>query len=406
MSAGVIHRLILVTVVLFAAPLALAIPRECLRALGGDRELPILKTSSSHAKVDEAPSQVIESANKQFVLEVKGKQVLRKRRESKDRGGALWGDDTWGHAVVGLGFIGEPTDHARAWWLLDDGRFFTWDSRDDSQVEVRQLHLGILTRTPVVSADYSDELGCLVILHADGVGQVWDTYTLEQIPFFIPESKKPSEIRIHAGQKIARVQTEGAPLELELETGEVREVKVPEAQPKAAPPAAMPVPSGPPIAQAPASNVLEDIVWDVDGTALSGNLRLAQEYCEGHGLRLPTVRELAEEATRLGAQGIRETAYPDAETSAAALRDEIDRMARDGYVPIYKRSLHAGVAVGFYFNFRGYRKPEGSHGLWYFWSTSVDPRNSDVYMLSGYSGEIFAGDRFRSSAAIRGVRIR
>lgn len=102
---------------------------------------------------------------------------------------------------------------------------------------------------------------------------------------------------------------------------------------------------------------------------------------------MPTAREFALYAQNLGAQGISET-------------------AKDGYY-LVKGSDSAGNPDHFYFSYKGYQRPAGDLGNYWFWSSSVHPDDSDyAYYLYGDDGHVYYG--YRSSdvviSAVRCVR--
>ena len=118
---------------------------------------------------------------------------------------------------------------------------------------------------------------------------------------------------------------------------------------------------------------LTDIVRNADGSVRHMNQYDADSYCRNQGQRLPTARELALYSQSLGAQGISET-------------------KKDGYY-LVKGSDSAGIPDNFYFSSKGYQRPSGDLGSFWFWSSSVHPDFSDnAYVLYGDNGGI-DGDR-------------
>lgn len=151
---------------------------------------------------------------------------------------------------------------------------------------------------------------------------------------------------------------------------------------------------------------LGDVVRNTDGNVSRMNQVEAKRVCIEKNLRLPTARELAIHAQTLGARGIRETKFPDAVSTDAEVKAEIEQMRLDGYHPIFKINSSTRMAVDFYYENGGYNRPEGDHGQYSFWSSSLilsPPRTIEVYSLNGYDGAIQADVRGNPAGAVRCV---
>lgn len=101
------------------------------------------------------------------------------------------------------------------------------------------------------------------------------------------------------------------------------------------PPASKPKPvQNPRTETATASQTVNEYVAGKSTCTASVKIRDAETRCAGQGARLISPRELAEYAMTLGAQGIRETAYPNVDLNEDRVKAERERMAVDGYLPI------------------------------------------------------------------------
>ena len=76
----------------------------------------------------------------------------------------------------------------------------------------------------------------------------------------------------------------------------------------------------------------------------------AVSYCANQGMHLPSARELAQLSASLGAAGISETPK--------------------GYYLVSAKNAD-GKVDNFYFNYSGYKRPQGDLGNNWFWSSSV-----------------------------------
>ena len=133
---------------------------------------------------------------------------------------------------------------------------------------------------------------------------------------------------------------------------------------------------------------LTDIARDDQGNVLHKNQYEAERYCRDHDSRLPTARELALWAVKHGAS--------------------ISDHPRDGYYKV-DGSDPEGRLDPFYFNYSGYRAPDGEFGKYWYWSSSVVPGDSNnAYDLSGDNGYIVYVGRSDSydGYAVRCVRPR
>ena len=150
---------------------------------------------------------------------------------------------------------------------------------------------------------------------------------------------------------------------------------------------------------------LGEIVRNANGSVRPMTQYHAEIYCKEHGTRLPTAREFAVYSQRLGARGIRETAYPGVAYSNAAVQAEISQMDGSGYGPIYVYVPRSGQsAVDFYYAYGGYQRPAGDLGSHWFWSSSIYPDNPDLaYGLVGDFGYFFWGNRSNTSSLVRCV---
>lgn len=118
--------------------------------------------------------------------------------------------------------------------------------------------------------------------------------------------------------------------------------------------------------------LLKDVTPELTGILRTGvSQRLAEAICEGVGMRLPTARELALVAQSLGAEGISET-------------------RKDGY-RLIRGTDSAGNPDDFYYSNKGYKRPAGEPGYYWFWSSSVHPDGSVfAYGLDNFNG-VFGG---------------
>jgi hypothetical protein len=121
----------------------------------------------------------------------------------------------------------------------------------------------------------------------------------------------------------------------------------------------------------------DGVVRDNHANPLLMNQADAMKACAGHGMHLPTIRELAKISQSMGAKGILE-------------KSEV----QEGKVPA---GFYLVIAIDpngkkdeFYFNYSGYNRPAGDLGNNWFWSSSVV---SDVsyngYGLDGYVGDVY-----------------
>ena len=101
----------------------------------------------------------------------------------------------------------------------------------------------------------------------------------------------------------------------------------------------------------------------------------AAESCPA-GTRLPTIRELAEEAEKRGAKGILELNQVD------------PKAVQKGYRKVSVINMN-GKKDEFYFNHHGYKKPKRELDKNNFWSSSINSEFSDgVYVFNGEYGTI------------------
>lgn len=96
---------------------------------------------------------------------------------------------------------------------------------------------------------------------------------------------------------------------------------------------------------------------DENGSFLKMDQYHGIKYCEELGLRLPTARDFADFATRYGAQ-ILPTSYPDLKVDTLELKEEMKLMASMNFYPIKSYSEEQGLKVSFYYNSKGFDRPE------------------------------------------------
>lgn len=101
---------------------------------------------------------------------------------------------------------------------------------------------------------------------------------------------------------------------------------------------------------------------------------------------LPSARDFALYATQLGAKGVRETAYSLLSFEGKRVEEEIERMKRESYYPIYRSNDFR--RVHFYYSHEGYRPPSGEESRRWFRSRSYHQVVVNPYVFLGYSGEI------------------
>ena len=111
----------------------------------------------------------------------------------------------------------------------------------------------------------------------------------------------------------------------------------------------------------------DGVLRDEQGKVLIMNQADAIKDCSQHGMHLPSIHELAKIGQDLGAKGILELSQVES------------GKVPDGYYKISAVNPD-GTKEEFYFNYDGYKRPEGDLGNNWFWSSSV---NSD-YSFSGY----------------------
>ena len=154
---------------------------------------------------------------------------------------------------------------------------------------------------------------------------------------------------------------------------------------------------------------LSDVVKNDDGKTVRNMSPIdAEAYCKNQGTRLPTIRELAEEARdQFNAKGIRETKHPDVSNWSREVRAEIADSDKDGYKAIYKKTPDGHYAIDFYFNKSGDSRPVGELVKFYFYSSSVFPGYpGSAYGLTNDGDVFFTLDRHdrTDNGAVRCVR--
>jgi hypothetical protein len=140
------------------------------------------------------------------------------------------------------------------------------------------------------------------------------------------------------------------------------------------------------------SKTMTDVIRDGHGDILQTTKKSAFEYCKGVGMRVPTIRELAEWAVLNGAAGIRETAFPDTLyyfSENKALKDEEDRNSSENFRAVSKPSHPQGNALtDFYYNYSGYVAPTSDIQGVVLRSSSPIWLGFGSYILAGDSGKI------------------
>ncbi len=116
----------------------------------------------------------------------------------------------------------------------------------------------------------------------------------------------------------------------------------------------------------------------------------AEKICLEMGLRLPTARELGLVSQNLGAQGISDT-------------------PKEGYHRV-KVSDSQGNNDYFFYSYKGYQRPIGDLGSYWFWSSSTNPyphNSNKVWVLNGYDGSLssfyFPRSLYHEDSAVRCV---
>lgn len=139
---------------------------------------------------------------------------------------------------------------------------------------------------------------------------------------------------------------------------------------------------------------LGDIVKTPDGKAIQMNHYEAEKYCKAQGSRLPTAREFAREAQRLGAKGIEETKYPNFSADSNEVQVEEYQMIKGGYETNYAKTPVGMIVVDFYFKREGYQRPSGDLGNHAFWTSTIGALDHRyAYGLNGIYGFFDIFDR-------------
>lgn len=114
-----------------------------------------------------------------------------------------------------------------------------------------------------------------------------------------------------------------------------------------------------------ASHAFANIKFDEENTSF-GNFKYATRYCSEHGMRLPTLREIAEWAVSRGGKGIKEAQFPNepffrAPGGPGDARAEYNKNydARWWIVPKYAGDkCDYCVTADFYYNLEGFQIPK------------------------------------------------
>ncbi|RYZ94241.1 MAG: hypothetical protein EOP11_26645 [Proteobacteria bacterium] len=104
--------------------------------------------------------------------------------------------------------------------------------------------------------------------------------------------------------------------------------------------------------------LIDEILRDEDGHFVRANQSGAAAACAAKGMRLPTLRELAQLATSRGAKGIKE-------------QSEIRETDLAGGYILETPTDPSGKRDDFYYNSLGYREPDRGAGKQAFWSSSA-----------------------------------
>lgn len=136
------------------------------------------------------------------------------------------------------------------------------------------------------------------------------------------------------------------------------------------------------------------------GSVCNMNQYEADKYCRAQGWRLPTVRELAKEGQRLGAQGLLE----------GEVYGGLSRYKKKDYQQILELNGDNQIVSVFYFSYRGYKVPEGELGDRIFWSSSLHHSDSIyAYQFTGYTGglsAVFRGGGINYYESVRCMQLR
>ena len=115
----------------------------------------------------------------------------------------------------------------------------------------------------------------------------------------------------------------------------------------------------------------------------------AERACAEQGSRLPTARELAEEATRYGAEILELSQAPTGKVP-------------EGYYRINAKNPN-GTTDSFYYSRQNYKRPSGDLGNYWVWSSSLHPVFDDVafdfYGADGFLYYYSRGTRFGYDSA-------
>lgn len=132
-------------------------------------------------------------------------------------------------------------------------------------------------------------------------------------------------------------------------------------------------------------NTIGDFLRNPDGSVRTKiNQIEASRECERLGTRLPTVRELAQEGTKLGAALLEVSEYRSGKIPLGYARDDF-----------YKIETKEGDT--FYYSYRNYKRPSGDLGNYWVWSSSLHPNDGDnAFVFNGYYGSVFSVSRYFS----------
>jgi hypothetical protein len=131
--------------------------------------------------------------------------------------------------------------------------------------------------------------------------------------------------------------------------------------------------------------------YEASGVDPVTKIKVRPDACEAAGKgRLPTIRELAQEAQTLGAKGVLEVNQVDPNNVPA------------GYYLVSAINPDRQKDE-FYFNHDGYQRPSGDLGAHLFWLASVHPHISALgFYFSGPYGGVYS--RYRDDFYVVGVR--
>jgi hypothetical protein len=103
---------------------------------------------------------------------------------------------------------------------------------------------------------------------------------------------------------------------------------------------------------------MSEIITSSDLKPILMDFEDAEDFCHDMAARLPTAREYAALATRLGAPALREPRFPHQSVESPAVRAETAKYAAQGFSRIDTNTPSGRVVPDFYYNRRGYRRSQ------------------------------------------------